>query len=120
MKPYLDYILDEERVIQESKQSVTIVKEKLNKKPVDYAKNDIKFLNGLTEEEIIKDSIRDMIFAITWARKVVNQYHHLETVQANIGIMAHEIKVFIEMFDPLVKLGLPFFWKEKGGMLSQK
>ena len=61
-----------------------------------------------------------MIYVITWAKKVVNQYHHLETVKAKIGIMEHEIKVFIEIFNPLVKMGLPFFWKEKGGMLSWK
>ena len=44
--------MDKERVIQASKQSVATVKEKLNKKPVDYAKNAIEFLNGMTKEEI--------------------------------------------------------------------
>ena len=34
--------------------------------------------------------------------------------------MTHDIKVFIEMFDALVKMGFPFFWQEKGGMWSQK
>ena len=114
--PYLDYILDKERVLQEAKQSVTIVKEKLNKKPVDYAKSAIEFLNGIMEEEIRKVGIRDRIYVITWARKVVNQYHNLETIEAKIDIMTHEIKVFIKMFDPLVKMGFPFFWQEKGGM----
>ena len=51
-----------------------------------------------------------MIYVITLAKKVVNQYHHLEIVDAKIDIMTHEIKVFIEMFDPLVKMGFPFFW----------
>ena len=74
----------------------------------------------MTEEEIRKAGIRDKILVITQATKVVNQYHHLETIEAKIGIMAHEIKVFIKMFHPLVKMGLPFFWKEKGGMLSRK
>ena len=41
LSPYLDYILDKERAIHVAKQSVTIVKEKLNKKLVDYAKNAI-------------------------------------------------------------------------------
>ena len=74
----------------------------------------------MIEDDIKKAGIRDRICVITWARKVVNQYHHLETVEVNIGIMEHEIKVFIKMFDHLVKMGLPFFWKEKGGMLSRK
>ena len=110
MRPYLDYILDKERVIQVAKKKFTAVEEKLNKKPIDYTKNTIECLNGLTKEEIREDSIRDNIFVITWARKVVNQYHHLEIVEANIVIMAHEIKVFIKNFNPLVKMGLPFFW----------
>ena len=62
----------------------------------------------------------DMISIITWARKVVNQHEHLDTIESKIGIMAHEVKYFIEIFNPLVKMGLPFFWEEKGGMLSQK
>ena len=96
------------------------MKENLNKKPLDYAKTDIEFLNGMTEKEIRKVGIRDGISIITWDRKVVNQYHHLETFEANIGIMEHEIKVFIKMFDHLVKMGLPFFLQEKGGMFSHK
>ena len=120
LSPYLDYILDKERVIQEAKQSVRIVKEEMNKNPVDYAKNAIEFLNGIIEEEIRKDSIRDKISIITWARKVVNKYHHLETVEAKIYIMMHEIKVFIEMFNPLVKMGLPLFWKEKGNIVTER
>ena len=120
MSPYLDYILDKERVIQESKKIVEVVKEKLNKEPIDYAKSDIEFLNGITEEDMRKDGIRDKIFVITWARKVVNQYHHLETVEAKIDIMMHEIKVFIDMFNPLLKIELPLFWQEKGGMWSKK
>ena len=62
----------------------------------------------------------NMISIITWARKMVNQHHHLDTIEAKISIMEHEGKYFIEMFNPLVNMGLLFFWEEKGGMLSQK
>ena len=34
--------------------------------------------------------------------------------------MNHQIKEFIEPFNPLFKGGLPFFWEEKGGMWCQK
>ena len=68
----MEYILDKESVIQAVEQSVTVVKENINKKSVDYAKNAIDFLNGMTEDEMRKVGIRDMIFVITWARKVVN------------------------------------------------
>ena len=57
---------------------------------------------------------------ITWARKVVNKYHHLAIVQAKIEVMHHQIKEFIELFNPLFRRGLPLFWEEKGGMWSQK
>ena len=77
LRPYMDYIMDKERVIHAAKRSVKSVKEKLSKKLVDYAKSAIEFLDGLTEEEIRKDGIKDGIFVITWARKVVNKYHHL-------------------------------------------
>ena len=74
----------------------------------------------MIEEENKKAGITNKIYVITWARKVVNQYHHLENVEANIGIMAHEIEVFIEMFNPLVKMGLPLFWKEKGNIVTER
>ena len=43
LRPYMNYILDKEIVIQSSKKSVTVVKERLKKKPIDYAKNTIDF-----------------------------------------------------------------------------
>ena len=60
------------------------------------------------------------IAIITSARKVVNKYHHLDTLQAKIYIMAHQFKLFRDMFDPLFKKGIPFFWEENGTMLTWK
>ena len=34
--------------------------------------------------------------------------------------MNHQIKEFIELFNPVFKRGLPLFWEEKGGLCSQK
>ena len=34
--------------------------------------------------------------------------------------MAHRVKLFMDMFDPLFIKGLPFFWEDKGSMLSKK
>ena len=109
LRACLDYILDKERAIHEAKKSVTTVRERLNKKPIYYAKNSIDFFNGLTEEELRTTNITNMIYIITWDRKVVNQNHHLDTIESKIDIMAHEVKSFIEMFNPLLKMGLPFF-----------
>ena len=49
--PYLDYMLDKEAMIQSSMKIMTIVMEKLNKKPIDYANNAIEFFNGMTEDD---------------------------------------------------------------------
>ena len=97
-----------------------MVKHVLNKKPIDTTNNAINFLKSLTEEEIKKRNIHDRVLVITCTRKVVNKYHHLATVQAKINVMHHQIKEFIELFNPLFRRGLSFFWEDKGGMWSQK
>ena len=73
-------------------------------------------LNSLTKEKIKKENIQDRVLVITWERKVMNKHHHLETVQEKIDVMHHQIKEFIELFNPLFKRGLPLFWEEKGGI----
>ena len=45
-----------------------------------------------------------------WDRKVINKYHHLDIVQEKVDILAHQVRWFIDMFDPLFKKELPFFW----------
>ena len=120
LRPCLDYILEKEIMIQSSKQSVTAVKERLKKNPIDYVKNTIDFLNGLTEDALKEANSKDIICIITWVRNVVNKHQHLDTVEENIGIMAHQVKLFMDMFDPLFIKGLPFFWEDKGSMLSKK
>ena len=64
-----------------------MVKQVLNKNPIDIANNAIIFLNNLIEEEIKKANIQDRFLVITWERRVVNKYHHLETIQEKIGFM---------------------------------
>ena len=68
---------------------MTTVGEILNKKPIDYAKNAIDFLNGLTKEELKTANIKDMISIINWDRKVVNKHQHMDILQAKKYIMAH-------------------------------
>ena len=96
------------------------MRERLNKKPIDYAKNSIDFLNELTKDELKTPNIKDKISIITWDRKVVNKHQHLDTFQAKIDIKVHQLKLFRDMFDPQFKKGLLFFWKQKGAMLTQK
>ena len=48
LRPYLNYILYKEIVIQAARQSCTAVKESLNKKPIDTKNNTVHFINGVS------------------------------------------------------------------------
>ena len=85
--PYLDFILDKEIVTLAARKNVHMVRQVLKKNTMDTANNAISFLNNLREEEIRNENIQDIGLVITWARKVVNKYHHLETFQATIDVM---------------------------------
>ena len=85
------------------------VKERLNKNPIETNNNTIDFLNGLIEDELKEANIKDRISIINWARKVVNKHQHVKTVEAKIGIMTHQVKLFMVTFDPFFKKVLPFF-----------
>ena len=95
--------------MQAARQSVTTVKEVLNKNPIDTAKNTVNFLNDLTMDDLKEVRIKDIILVITWERKVVGMHQHLDIVHAKIDIMHHQVKMFINLFTPLLKMGLPFF-----------
>ena len=79
-RPYLDYLLDKELVIHSSRQALTTTREKLNKKLVDCPKNAIDFINSLSEDDLRKANVQDRISIMTWDRKVINKYHHLDRV----------------------------------------
>ena len=63
--------------------------------------------------------IKARITVITWARKVVGKHQHIETVQAKIDIMQHQVKIFKGSFVSLFQKGFPSFWEEYGKLLSQ-
>ena len=44
----------------------------------------------------------------------------LDTVQAKIGIIDHNVKEDIKLFKALVNRGIRFFWEEKGPLLTQE
>ena len=91
---------------------MTTSREKLNKKPIDYANNSINFLNGLTENYLKNANIKDIILSIMCAKKLVNKYHHLDTVQAKIDIMAHQMGFIRDMF-PYLRKDSHSFGKKK-------
>ena len=97
-------------VIYSSRKVITVAREKLNKKPIEYSKNVIGFLNSLSEDDINKENVKDRISIMTWERKVINKHHHQDTVQEKVDILAHLVEWFIEYFYQLFKKGTPFFW----------
>ena len=87
IRPYLNYILDKEMVINATRQSCTTVKESFNKKHVDTTNNTINFLNTLLDEDLSTMGIKDRIIVITLVRKVVGKHQHIKIVQAKIYII---------------------------------
>ena len=51
---------------------------------------------------------------------MVGKYRILDTVQDKVDVISHKGKEVINLFTPLVSRGIPFFWEEKGPLLSQK
>ena len=51
---------------------------------------------------------------------MVGKHRMLDTVHAKINIIDHKLKEVIEIFKPLVSRGIPFFWEEKGPLLTQE
>ena len=104
----------------EARKNILTVKQGLNKKPMEVAQNAINFLSTLSEDQVRRFDIQDRVVVISWARKVIGKYRMSDTVHAKVDIISHKVKEVIELFTPLVSSGIPFFWEEKGPLLSQK
>ena len=75
-------------------------------------KNTIIFLNGLSKDYLKTIGIKDRISVITWARKVVGNHQHLDTLQSKVDIMEQEVKMFIELFTSFLKGFYLYFGKK--------
>ena len=103
-----------------AKKKVVIVKQELHERPMEVAQNAIIFLTTLLEDQTKRFDIQNRFVIIYGARKVVGKHRMLDTVQAKIDFIDLKVKEVIELFKPLVNKGIPFFWEEKGPLLSQK
>ena len=97
-----------------------IVKGEVHKRPVGVAQNAINFLSTLSEDQTNRCGIQNKVVVISGARKVVGKHRMSDTVPDKIDIIDHKVKKVIDLFKPLVNMGIPFFWEEKGPLLSQK
>ena len=57
---------------------------------------------------------------VSWARRVIGKYKIMESVQDKMDFISHRVKEVISLFTPLVNKGIPFFWEEKGPLLTQE
>ena len=51
-RPYLDVIVDQESALKVARQNILIVKQGLNKNPMEVAQNAINFLSALSEDQV--------------------------------------------------------------------
>ena len=84
------------------------------------AQNPIKFLSTLSEDQVKRFGIQEKVIVASWARKLIGKYRMLDSVQAKVDIIIHKIKEVADLFNPIVNRGIPFFWEEKGPVLSQQ
>ena len=116
-RPYLYFIADKENSLKAARQNILIVKQGLNKKPMEVAQNAINFLSALLEDQVRMFGIQDKVVIASLARKVIGKYRMLDTVQDKVDIISHE--EVTNLFTPLVNRGIPFFSEEMGPLLSQ-
>ena len=89
---YIDYIIDQESALKVAMQNILIVKQGLNKNPMQVAHNAIKFLSTLSEDQVKRIGIQEKVSVSCWARKVIGKYRMLDNVQENVDIISHKIK----------------------------
>ena len=119
-QPYIYFIADQESTMIEAKKKVLTVLGEVQKRPLATTENTIVFLSALSDHLANRYGIQNRVVVISGARKVIAKHRMLETVQAKIGIIKHKVQEVIRLFRPLVDRGIPFFWEEKGPLLSQK
>ena len=81
LRSYLNYIKNKYMIINVARKSCITIKETLDRKPTDTARNTINFLNTLSKEDLRTMGIKDMIIVITWAKKVIGKHNHIESFQ---------------------------------------
>ena len=91
-RPYLEYIADQENALKVSRHNILIVKQGLNKKPMEVAQNAINILSTLSEDQVRRFDIQDIVVVISWARKVIGKYRMLDTLKVKVDIISHKVK----------------------------
>ena len=104
----------------EAKKKVLTVLGEMWNIPVATAKNSTIFLSSLSDNLANWYGIQNMVVVFSEDRKVIAKHRMLETVQAKIEVIEHKVREVISLFKLLVDRGIPFFWEEKGPLLSQK
>ena len=106
--------------IARTKYQVKQTKGELDKRLVGLAENVVNFLSSLSDKQTHRYDIQNRLAIISGARKVIGKQRMLDIVQAKIDIIDHKVKGVIELFKPLKIQGIPFFWEEKGPLLTQE
>ena len=119
-RPYIDFIEYRENAMIEAKKKVLTVLGEVHKRLVAITKNVVAFLSSLSDDLANLYGIQNRVAIVSRAIKVIAKHRMLETVQAKIEVIEHKVKEVIRLLKPLVGRGIPFFWEEKGPLLSQK
>ena len=117
-QPYLDFIEDQESTMVEAKKKFLTILGEIQKRPMATTKNSITSLSSLSDDSANRYGIQNRVAVVSRVRKVVTKHMMLETTWAKIEVIEHKVLEVIKLFKPLVSKGIPFFWEEKGPLLS--
>ena len=92
----------------------------MNRGPLEITERAITYLSSLSDEASNNINIQNQVVVISGARRVITKHRMMEMVQAQIDVTDHKLREIVGMFKTLVNRGLPFFWEERGPLLSQK
>ena len=69
----MDFIANQESALKAARQNILIVKQGLNKKPMEVAQNVINFLSALSEDQVRRFGIQDKVVIASWDRKAIGK-----------------------------------------------
>ena len=92
----------------------------MNKRPLEISERAITYLSSLLDEASNSICLQNQVVVIYRPQRVITKHRMMEMVQAQIDVTGHKLQEILRMVKTLANRGLPFFWEERGPLLSQK
>ena len=78
---YLNFIDDQSILVNLANQTLKLVNETMERKPLGIAQNALNFLNSLTYKKLHDIGVKDRVAMVLWEKRFIHKHHLMETVQ---------------------------------------